>query len=451
MTSLGGEPASGGQAVVIGASIAGLLAACALTDRFAQIIVIDRDILPAAPDTRRGVPQSRQAHGLLARGAEVLDELLPGFFSEMIAAGAAYGDSQGDFRWYLDGYLMRQATSGLTGVALTRPLIEHLIRARADCLPGLRIADSTEAVGLVTEAGRVTGVRVRRTSDGTASVIAADLVVDAAGRGSRAPLWLEESGYPKPRTSEVRTDVVYVTRHYRREPEHLDGRLGATFVPYPGQKRAAVVLRQEDDQFVVVLAGMLGEEPPTDDEGMLAFAESLSGPDAAEVIRSAKPLDDPARMRYPASQRQHYEKLDRYLGGFIVTGDALCSFNPIYGQGMTVAALEALTLRRLVAEGTGDLPRRFFRAASKDIDVPWTLAVGGDLRFPQVEAKRQPGDGLVNRYLERYRAAASVDPVLGLTFLRVANLIDPAARLLSPGHMIRVFRSAKKAARYSRT
>ena len=245
----------------------------------------------------------------------------------------------------------------------------------------------------------------------------------------------------------MRTDVVYVTRHYRREPRHLDGRLGATFVPYPGQSRGAVVLRQEDEQFVVVLAGMLGDNPPSDDAGMLAFAESLSGPDAAEVIRSAKPLDDPARMRYPASQRHHYEKLDRYLDGFIVTGDALCSFNPVYGQGMTVAALEALTLRRLVAEGTENLPRRFFRVASKDIDVPWTLATGGDLRFPEVEGKRPPGDGLVNRYLERYRAAASVDPVLGQTFLRVANLIDPAARLLSPGHMIRVFRSAKKAAR----
>jgi 2-polyprenyl-6-methoxyphenol hydroxylase-like FAD-dependent oxidoreductase len=447
VTSLGGEPANGSQAVVIGASVAGLLAACALTDRFAQVIVIDRDILPSAPDTRRGVPQSRQAHGLLARGAEALDELLPGFIKEMIAAGGVLGDSQGDFHWYLDGYLMRQATSGLIGVALTRPLIEHLIRARASALPGLRIVDSTDAVGLVTEAGRVTGVRVRRNDDAVESVIAADLVVDAAGRGSRAQVWLEESGYPKPTTSEVRTDVVYVTRHYRREPEHLDGRLGATFVPYPGQSRGAVVLRQEDEQFVVVLAGMLGDNPPSDDAGMLAFAESLSGPDAAEVIRSAKPLDKPARMRYPASQRHHYEKLDRYLDGFIVTGDALCSFNPVYGQGMTVAALEALTLRRLVAGGTENLPRRFFRAASKDIDVPWTLATGGDLRFPEVEGKRPPGDGLVNRYLERYRAAASVDPVLGQTFLRVANLIDPAARLLSPGHMIRVFRSAKKAAR----
>lgn len=445
MTSEGTAVSRRGHAVVIGASVAGLLAACALSEVFSLVTVFDRDVLPDEPDIRRGVPQSRQAHALLARGAGALDQLFPGFVDEMIARGAVAGDPQIDFRWYLDGYLLRPAASGLTNIALTRPLIENLIRTRTAALDGVRIAGSSVVTSLMTKDHRITGVRVIRGE--AEESVPADLVVDAAGRGSRAHVWLRELGYPEPPTSGVRTDVVYVSRHYRREPDDLDGRIGAAIVGFPGCPRGAAVIRQEHDQFVVLLCGILGEDPPTDDEGMLAFAESLPAPDVAEVLRSAKPLDDPAKMRYPASQWHHYEKVARHPEGFLVTGDALCNFNPVYGQGMTIAALEALTLKRLLTEGQADLPRRFYTAITKTLSQAWSLSVGADLRFPQVEGKRTKADWLVNRYLDRYRIAASADPVLGTAFLRVTNMIDPPTRLLAAGHILRVFRSAKKASR----
>jgi 2-polyprenyl-6-methoxyphenol hydroxylase-like FAD-dependent oxidoreductase len=455
MTSAGAAVPGRGHAVVIGASIAGLLAARALSEVFPLVTVFDRDVLPDEPDIRRGAPQSRQAHALLARGADALDQLFPGFVDEMVASGAVVGDPQIDFRWYLDGYLLRPAASGLTNIALTRPLIENLIRTRTAALDGVRIVGSSVVTSLVTGEGRITGVRVRAGEAGTeepvpGDLVPADLVVDAAGRGSRAHVWLRELGYPEPPTSGVRTDVVYVSRHYRREPHHLDGRIGAAIVGFPGHPRGAAVIRQESDQFVVLLCGILGVDPPTDDEGMLAFAESLPAPDVAEVLRSAKPLDDAAKMRYPASQWHHYEKLARHPDGFLVTGDALCNFNPVYGQGMTIAALEALTLQRLLADGPGDLPRRFYAGISKTLNQAWSVSVGADLRFPQVEGKRTKADWLVNRYLDRYRIAASADPVLGTAFLRVTNMIDPPTRLLAGGHILRVFRSAKKAARSPR-
>jgi 2-polyprenyl-6-methoxyphenol hydroxylase-like FAD-dependent oxidoreductase len=440
MTSEGA--AGPGHAVVIGASIAGLLAARALSEVFPRVTVFDRDVLPDGPDTRRGTPQSRQAHALLARGADALDQLFPGFVAEMIASGAVAGDPQSDFHWYLDGYLLRPAASGLTNIALTRPLVESLIRTRTAALDGVRIAGSRVVTGLVTDQGRVTGVRVTTGDAGTEESVAADLVVDAAGRGSRAHVWLRELGYPEPPASGVRTDVVYVSRHYRREPHHLDGRIGAAIVGFPGCPRGAAVIRQEDDQFVVLLCGILGVDPPTDDEGMLAFAESLPAPDVADVLRSAKPLDDAAKMRYPASQWHHYEKLARHPDGFLVTGDALCNFNPVYGQGMTIAALEALTLKRLLADGPAGLPRRFYTATAKILSQAWALSTGADLRFPQVEGKRPKTDRLVNRYLDRYRVAASADPVLGTAFLRVTNMVDPPTRLLTGGHLLRVFRCA---------
>lgn len=450
MTSAGAAVSGRGHAVVIGASIAGLLAARALSEVFSLVTVFDRDVLPDEPGIRRGAPQGRQAHALLARGADALDQLFPGFVAEMIASGAVAGDPQRDFRWYLDGYLLCPAASGLTNIALTRPLIESLIRARTAALDGVRIVGSSVVGGLVLGEGRITGVRVAKGDAGTEESVPADLVVDAAGRGSRAHVWLRELGYPGPPMSGVRTDVVYVSRHYRREPHHLDGRIGAAIVGFPGHPRGAAVIRQEGDQFVVLLCGILGEDPPTDDEGMLAFAESLPAPDVADVLRSAKPLDDAAKMRYPASQWHHYEKVARHPDGFLVTGDALCNFNPVYGQGMTIAALEALTLKRLLTEGPGDLPRRFYAAMTKTLSQAWSLSVGADLRFPQVEGKRTKADRLVNRYLDRYRMAASADPVLGTAFLRVTNMIDPPTRLMAGGHVLRVFRSANKTARSPR-
>ncbi|SEQ29239.1 FAD-dependent oxidoreductase [Streptomyces radiopugnans] len=454
------------HAVVIGAGLAGLTAARALADAYDRVTVLDRDTLPADPAPRRGVPQSRQLHVLLARGAQALEELFPGFLEELLAAGATRADTQGEVHWYLDGHLLRPAPSGVISYGASRPRVEHHVRARVEALPGVVVRERVEVLGPVTtpERDRVTGVRVRPRADGAGEAggageetIPADLVVDASGRGSRAPAWLEELGYPRPRQTRVRADVVYVTRHFRREPHHLGGRSGVALVPFPGLPRGGAIVSEREDRFAVVLFGLLGEEPPADEAGMLAYAETLPGPDVAEVLRTAEPLNEPVRMRYPASARHHYEKLDRHLGGFLVTGDALCGFNPTYGQGMTAAAQQAIVLRTLLARnrdrdrgrgrsrGAGGLPRRFFRAAARVVDTPWLLAAGGDLRFPEAEGRRGPADGLLDRYLTRYRAAASVDPVLGRTFLAVAHMLQPPARLMSPGHVLRVLRASGRA------
>lgn len=440
------------HAVVIGASVAGLLAAAALGDAYQQVTVYDRDTLPAGPEHRRGVPHSRQLHALHARGAQALDDLLPGFRDEMLAAGAVTCDTQGDAHWYLDDYLLRPARSGLEGIALSRPVLEWLIRTRVASRPNVTITDATDVTGLVTAAGRATGVRVRvaRAQDAAEETVPADLVVDAAGRGSRAPLWLAEHGFPAPRTSQVRAGVTYVCRYYARDPSQLDGRFGTLVTPYPGKPRGGAVLRQEGDRFVVLLAGMVGTEPPLDEPGMLGYAESLVTPDLASIMWDSTPLGEPMKYTYPESAWRHYEGLGAYLGGFLVSGDAYSSFNPIYGQGMTIAALEALVLRDLLGDPPSappDLELRYFRAVGKLVGEAWETSASSDLRFPEAVGQRRPGAALINAYGERYRAAASLDPLLGETFLRVANMLDRPAKLLSPGHVLRVYRSAGKAVR----
>lgn len=431
-----------GSAVVIGGSIGGLLAARVLADRYDRVVVLDRDALPDVATARRGVPQGRQLHVLLSRGKQALDELFPGLSAELNGRGAPLVDLHDDVHWYNDGQRMRRAPSPLIALGLSRPLLEDAVRARVTALPGVEIRSRVEVLGLAADGGRVTGVRLLAPG-GSEQSLAADLVVDASGRGSRSPIWLEQLGYPRPDEEQVRVGVTYVTRSYRREPQHLEGLSGALTNAVPGSPRAGIVAAQEDGRYAVALSGMLGEEPPTDDEGMAAFADSLAAPQVAEVVRTARPEGPPAKMRFPVSTRRRYERLRRFPDGYLVLADALCSFNPIYGQGMTVAALEALLLRRLLASSeTDQLARRFFAGAAKVIDGPWSIAVGTDLRFAEVVGHRSPKVRFVNAYVHRLHVAAVADEVLGAAFLRVLNLVDPPTRLLRPAIVLRVLRGS---------
>jgi 2-polyprenyl-6-methoxyphenol hydroxylase-like FAD-dependent oxidoreductase len=438
----------GKHAVVLGASMAGLAATRVLADAYERVTVLERDALPATAAHRKGVPQSRHAHGLLARGREVLEELFPGLTEELVARGALYGDVQLQGRWYNEGVRLRQAPSGLNSLAVSRPLLEGQVRQRLAALPGVRIVDDQDVAGLVAtpDGRRVSGVRtIAQTVGGVAETLTADLVVDATGRGSRSPVWLEALGYQRPEREEVRIHGAYATAIYRRKQEHLDGDRVVIAAAARATRRGAVMLAQEGDRWIVTLFGYLGERPPTDPDGFVAWAASVSTPDVHEVISQAELLQAPVPARFPGSVRHRYERLDQFPEGYVVTGDAVCSFNPVYGQGMTVSALEALALRDCLRDGAGQLGQRFFRSAAKLIDIPWGIAVGSDLRFPEVEGPRTRKVRMVNAYLARLHVAAGRDPVLGRAFLRVVNLIDPPERLMSPELAFRVMRSTRAA------
>jgi 2-polyprenyl-6-methoxyphenol hydroxylase-like FAD-dependent oxidoreductase len=429
--------ASPSTAVVIGASMGGLLAARVLSEAYEKIVIVDRDALPDLAVARRGVPQGRQLHVLLARGREALEELLPGLTGELQRASAPLVDLHDQVNWHNDAYLMRRAPSSLLALGLSRPLLEHAVRERVAALPGVEIRPQTSVSGLTTspDRRRITGVR------GSGGTIEADLVVDAGGRGCGTPAWLGELGYDRPAEEQVRVGVTYVTRTYRRHPGLIGDLYGAITNATPGSPRAGIVAAMENDRFAIALMGMLGEQPPTDDAGMLEFAGTVPLPELTQIIRTAEPASDAVTMRFPTSVRRRYERLRRFPDGYLVVADGLCSFNPIYGQGITVAALEALLLRRLLAtSGTHRLAPRFFRGAARLIDGPWSIAVGQDLRFAEVEGRRGPKVRFVNAYVHRLHLGATADPVLGGAFLRVLNLVDPPTALLAPGVALRVLR-----------
>ncbi len=427
--------------VVLGASVAGLLAARVLADAYAQVTVIDRDRLQKTPIHRPGVPHAHHIHGLLARGQQALEELLPGLTAELIARGVPVGDMLADTRLYFSGHRLQRSDAGLLGLFLSRPLLESAIRERVRALRNVTFLDNRDIVGLTaTPDGRsVAGVHVFRRTDGSSGeVLDADLVVDATGRGSRTPVWLEELGYPAPGREEIRIGVGYATRTYRMAPDGLGGDLAVLQAATPTHPRAGALQLLEGDRCMVTLAGILGDHPPTDPDGYLDFARSLQFPDIYQAVRDAQPLDDPVAFRFPASVRHRFERLTRVPAGLLVIGDAMCSFNPIYGQGMTVAALEALVVRRQVERGSALQPHRAFRDLARVIDVPWDMAAGGDLAFPGVEGRRTPKTRLINAYLGRLHAAAAHDASLGRAFLRVVGLVAPPQSLLRPEIATRV-------------
>jgi 2-polyprenyl-6-methoxyphenol hydroxylase-like FAD-dependent oxidoreductase len=434
---------SGARAVVIGASIAGLLAARVLADSYAEVTVIDRDRLPDGPQHRRGVPQAHHAHALLARGQQALEELLPGLTSELAARGAPVGDMLRDARLHFSGHRLMTATSGLTLVSASRALLEDQVRKRVRALPGVTFAPERDVVGLTTTrtGERVTGVHVLRRIDGSAAEVhEADLVVDAAGRGSRAPAWLETLGFERPEEDRLPIDLHYTSRSYRLGADALGGDLASVQAATPVNPRAGVLARLEGGVWLLTLAGILGDKPPTDSDGFTEFARSLSFPDIHEAIRRAEPIDDPRAFRFPASVRRRYERLARLPAGLLPLGDSLCTFNPVYGQGMTVAALQALVLRRHL-RGDGPLPtRRILGELAGVIDAPWEMARGADLALPGVPGSRPWPQRLMASYIARLHAAGAHDAELATAFVRVSGLVDAPTALLRPRVALRVLR-----------
>jgi len=432
----------GNHAIVSGASIGGLLAARVLSAHFARVTVFDRDTLPSTIENRRGVPQGNHGHGLLASGLRGLKTLFPSIDHDLLDAGAVPGDIVGSVRWYQHGYYKAKFASGIEGVLLSRALLEGTLRRRVQRLPNVRIVDGSRVMGLLVEHDDVHGVRVRQPGE-TPSAVVADLVVDTSGRSSRSPEWLGQLGYGKPAVEEVNVGIGYTTRIYRRLPRDLDGDVGVILAPRPPrEKRIGFMLAMEGDRWIVTLGGWLGNHAPTDPAGYLEFARTLDRPDVYDVIKHAEPLTHAVTYAFPSNLRRRYEGLTRFPGNYLVMGDALCSFNPLYGQGMSVATLEALALRKCLekAASVRDVWRPFFKAAGRIIDGPWMVAAGSDFAFEGVTGPKPKGTSIVNWYLDRVHQAASTDRHVCRAFFEVANLLKPAPTLFRPSILARVWR-----------
>jgi 2-polyprenyl-6-methoxyphenol hydroxylase-like FAD-dependent oxidoreductase len=434
----------GERAIVLGGSMAGLLAARILSEHYAEVTVVDRDTLTNTTSPRRGVPQGFHAHALLARGKQILDELFPGIHAEMVAAGMPMLD-MGEMHWHLNGMRLRNAHTGLVAVSLTRPALEKLVRDRVSAIPNVRMLEEHDILGVTATADgqTVTGAQVKRHgADDAPQDLTADLVVDATGRGSRSPSWLAELGYERPTEDRIKIDLAYTTCEFLlpSRPLENDNSIISLGTPmYPG---GAFFGRVKGDRHILSLTSMLGDHPSTDIAGVKEFARALPVPHIYNAIRDTEPAAGPAMIRFPASVRRRYERLTRFPERYLLVGDSVCSFNPVYGQGMTVSAMEALTLRRHLRAGNPPRAVQFFADIATVIDTPWMTAAGSDLSWPGVDGPQTAADAEAQEYMGQVMAGMLHDSEITNAFMRVAGLIDPPEALMRPGMRERVARAA---------
>jgi 2-polyprenyl-6-methoxyphenol hydroxylase-like FAD-dependent oxidoreductase len=434
----------GGHAVVVGGSIAGLLAARVLSEHFTEVTVIDRDEFPTEPVPRKAVPQGRHIHFLQEAGRTRLEELFPGFTDEVLSAGGVEFDPGRGLVWHLAGGYVKKTNSPYRMLWATRPMFEWCVRSRVSSISNVSMRSGCTVQDLLATAPghRVVGVEMTDAGSGRTSRLDADLVVDARGRGSAVASWLEQAGYgPVPR-DEIKVDIGYSTRLYARESIDWDrAALAVQHVAPDG--RQGMMVPVEGDRWMVTLTGRSGKLPPADDAGFLEYTKSLAASDIYDAIRGLEPVSPIATHRFPTGVRRRYERLSRFPERLIVMGDAIASYNPTYGQGMSSAAMQATDLRRTLGEtGLEKLAQRFFRRAARSIDIPWSVAVGGDFRFPGTQGRKPIGTDLANRYVSRLERGMHQDEELVLAFGRVINLERPSTSLLHPRIARRVLRAA---------
>lgn len=430
----------GERAVVVGAGIAGLLAARVLADAFEAVTVLERDPAPDDPVVRRGVPQGEHVHVMLEAGRATLEDLFPGYRADLLSSGGLEIDGARDVDFYAGGGLLADGPRRVPQYAATRPLYEHLIRRHVADLDGVRLRTGCRFRDYVVDdaATAVQGV-VFANEETALEELDASLVVDATGRTSRTPDWLERHRYPSPAVDEVAIDLAYSTVLLERP---ADDHRAFVVPPEPPRTRGFAMFPVEGGRWIVTLAGVHGDHPPTDVDGLLGYAGRIPGPDVAGLL-DAQPWRSEAVAHYPfpSNLRRRYEDLDRFPDGLVVLGDGIASFDPVYGQGMSVAALEALLLYECLAtDGLEGLAPRFFERSEAVVDTAWRMAVCPDFRFARTTGPRPRGTALVNRYVSRLHRKAHADGELRDAFTRVVMMERPPSSLFHPRIAWRVLR-----------
>ena len=433
------------HAVVVGSSVAGLASARALYPYFDHITLLERDVAPHLREFRKGAPQGRHPHILLKGGENVLEEGFPGLRQELIGLGGLEINIGSDMDWNMFGQWRQCFRSALTTVACSRPLLETTLYRRVAALPKVTLLHGREVVGLQTDEsrGRVTGLLVRERQSAGIARLDADLVVDASGRDSDAPNWLTELGYQPPSETVVTARAGYATRIYNLAPEMMRQFRAVYIQPNaPSNTRGCVMLPMEGNRVHLTLIGMGGDYPPTGEAEFLEFARSLTSPRPYEFIRSAQPASDIWGFRRADNRLRAYDKLPRYLDGLVVIGDAVFAPNPVYGQGMTIAALASQILGRCLKQQEESRPedpipglaRLFQKQLARVVEGPWQMATGEDRRWPVGGAMAIPDlpTRIMQAYVGRLLRVSLTNVMVAESFSRVQQMLDGPQALFHP-------------------
>jgi 2-polyprenyl-6-methoxyphenol hydroxylase-like FAD-dependent oxidoreductase len=433
----------GEHAVVIGGSIAGLIGARVLADHFERVTILERDHIEPQPAVHKSVPQGNHLHAVHIGGMQVLSELYPGFGEKLRAAGAVPLRLTADAPIYLPdgvafsltGTVKEPRDLGFRIYSQSRGLLEHCLRQCTLALPNISAESDAAVAGLLATNGRVEGVSYNY--HGEPRALRCDLVLDCGGRGSHAPRWLTQMGFQAPEETIIGVDFAYSSTKFRIPSD--DGPLHPVALfggPAPQFTRGAALARIENDLWLVSLGGRFGDYPPPDEAGFMAFAEGLPTPRLYQIIKDAERVDRISHFRFPTSVLRHYERLQSFPERFLVMGDAISSFNPVYGQGMSSAALQARALAGILEERTNSaqdldgIAGAFFPKVAEVVNAPWTLAANFDFAYPQTTGTRPPMTSEMVRYFLTLDALTAEDIELHKIMVEVIGLARPLSALL---------------------
>ncbi|WP_370949367.1 NAD(P)/FAD-dependent oxidoreductase [Amycolatopsis sp. cg5] len=424
-------------AVVLGGGMGGLLAARVLAAHFDQVTIVERDTGDGARP-RRGVPQGRHPHTVLQRTSQLLEGLFPGLHEEYAAAGAQRVGLLDEVRVRLYGHQLCRPPIGWEMLWASRPLLEHGVRARVTALPNVVLRQGWEAIApIAPDPGRIAGVVVTARDGTRTESLPADLVVDATGRTPRSLSWLKDLGYAPPKEDRTRVKLAYASRVLRCADDVLDGDRMVAIGPVPERPQGMIFTVQEHGRWLLTVYGYGDHRPGAD--RFMEHVRAVAPGDVWEVVSAAEPLGEVSVFQFPETCRRRYESLSRFPAGLIVVGDALCSVNPIYGNGMLLAATQATILDRVLGQGLGS--RGFFAAAARALAGPWWLGVISDANIPGVPGP--PGASMAAGYVRRFVAAAAHDPVLATEFIKVVGAVRPPLSLVRPAFIARMLRSVR--------
>ncbi|MFI0901325.1 FAD-dependent oxidoreductase [Streptomyces sp. NPDC020983] len=436
--------------MVVGAGLSGLLTAHALARGFARVTLVERDA-PATGEARfrAGVPQSRHVHILWNRGLTEMDALLPGVVAELAAAGGEIVHAPEQMRW-LSPAAWFTGVRGARYLSVSREVLEAVLRRRVLDGGAVTALDRHEATALVAGPGRrtVAGVTLReRGGSGRQFALPAGLVAVATGRGARLTEWLGQLGCPPPPTERIDAHLGYSSRYYRRpaSPQAAGGWKAMYVQGNQDLPRSGVIVPIDGDRWLVTLIGQGAHRPPVEERAWLDFAASLRSTELADALTHAEPLSGAVAFRATANEWTHYERSAEVPGRLLVVGDALCRFNPVYGHGMSVAALQARVVAGYAAGTAGPAlaarTREVQRAVARCVRGAWAIATGEDGRYPDTDG---PAPGLLGRfqqgYMARVLAAANTDPLVASAFFGVLSLDRRPESLLAPRVAVRARR-----------
>lgn len=425
------------SAIIIGGSIAGLITARVLINYFDRVTIIEKDCLPTKPQFRYGVPQSNQPHMLLSKGQEILEDFFPGLTEELFSKNAAKVNMTWDFPFLLTTKEWSpRFKSTINSIGCSRNLLESTIRDRVKKLKAVHILENNFAIDLLGNEDKtvILGVVIKNKNKKTIN-IKGDLIVDASGRNSQAQRWLENLGYIKPKIITIDCNISYASRIYR-SPQTFERDWKGVFVKTkaPDRKKGGAIFPIENEQWIVVLTGRQNNFPSIKEAEYLKFAQNLPTQLIYKSIIKAKPLSRIFPYRGLKNVFKQYNLMSRFPENFIILGDAFCTFNPVNGQGMTVAALEAKILDQLLCnhrEKSSGFSLLFQKKLASIITPSWVMAINQDLAW-DLDYSSTLLESLKRKYFTYLEQAACQDPEIWLNFLQVLNLSLSPEALFSP-------------------